>query len=258
MAKLGKKTSYLQALRELRRMIFDGVLRAGERVAEVALAEEIGVSRTPLREAMARLVEEGLLERMPAGGHRVRSFTRADVVDAIILRGVMEGAAARIAAERGVRPEEIAGCRRILAEIDEALGASEAETDFDRYTELNAAFHDRMISLCGSEVIAREARRVSALPLAGPSAFMSGQSAQPETLRSLFVAQDHHRTLIDAIENREGARAEAIAREHARLAQRNLDFLLSDGHALADRVPGMTLVRQTPEREAAAGGRTMN
>lgn len=258
MAGIEKKTSFLKALREMRRMITDGALPPGERVSEVALAGRIGVSRTPLREAMARLVEEGLLERLPAGGCKVAVFSRADVIDAIVLRGVMEGAAARLAAERGADAADLKACRDVVAKIDGALGASEAETDFDRYTELNAEFHDRLIALCRSDVVMREARRISALPLAGPSAFLSGQSAQPETLRSLFVAQDHHRTILDAIEAREGARAEAIAREHARLAQRNLDFLLYEDHALADRVPGMSLVREPTAARTSRAGTVLN
>ena len=73
------------------------------------LAKEFSISRTPIREALSRLAEEGLLERARGGGFVVRSFAIADVLDMIELRGVLEGTAARLAAERGVSAAKLAG-----------------------------------------------------------------------------------------------------------------------------------------------------
>ncbi|HEY5294428.1 MAG TPA: GntR family transcriptional regulator, partial [Gaiellaceae bacterium] len=84
----------------LRELIFEGAFAKGERVAEVELSDRLQVSRTPLRTALMRLAHEGLLEPLPGGGFVVASFARGDVVDAIELRGVLEGTAARLAAER--------------------------------------------------------------------------------------------------------------------------------------------------------------
>lgn len=90
-----------RAVIELREKILSGELPGGMRLFEVPTAELLDISRTPVREALSRLTEEGLLNRLPGGGFVVRRFGFADVVDAIEIRGVMEGTAARLAAERG-------------------------------------------------------------------------------------------------------------------------------------------------------------
>lgn len=242
MAEAEKKISFQRALMGLRERILTGALSMGDRVSEVALARDLGVSRTPVREAMSELVEQGLLERMPTGGCMVRSLTREDVVDGIELRGTIEGLACRLAAERGAPEAEFLACEAILAQIDVALGPSADQPDFERYLDLNAEFHTMLGGLSGSAVVQKELERVAAMPMAGPSAFLQGQAMFQHTLRSFIVAQDHHRSILDAIRGREGARAEAMAREHARLALRNLDFFLGDGARHAWRIPGITLV----------------
>src|SRR5919109_1307556 len=87
----------LRAALTLRELILDGELPPGVRVAEIPLSVRIGVSRTPLRLALARLEHEGLLTALSAGGFIVRQFTREEIADAIELRGVLEGTAARLA-----------------------------------------------------------------------------------------------------------------------------------------------------------------
>lgn len=225
----------------LRALIMSGEFGAHERLPEVALSERLGVSRTPLRQAMDRLVAEGLLERVRSGGCRVARFDLADVVDAIELRGVLEGTAARLAAERGADPRLLARAEGILAEIDRAVEVQGA-VDFDAYVRLNARFHEVLARLPDSAVIEREVIRVTRLPLASPSAFLRGQEVMPDFWPSLVRAQAQHRAIIDAITEREGARAEALAREHARLARENLAFLTNADPRLATRVPGLSLI----------------
>ena len=82
-------------------MILRGDLAPGERLAELALAERLGVSRTPIRQALPALAREGLLAAAGRRGYVVRSFSPQDVVDAIETRGLLEGLAARRVAERG-------------------------------------------------------------------------------------------------------------------------------------------------------------
>src|SRR4051794_31806763 len=93
MEEAGSQT--LRAALALRELILDGELPPGVRVAEIPLSERIGVSRTPLRLALARLEHEGLLTSLSSGGFIVRQFTREEIADAIELRGVLEGTAAR-------------------------------------------------------------------------------------------------------------------------------------------------------------------
>ena len=77
-------------------------MRPGERISELQAVETTGVSRTPVRMALVRLEEEGLLEAIPSGGFMVKAFSERDILDSIELRGTLEGLAARFAAERGV------------------------------------------------------------------------------------------------------------------------------------------------------------
>ena len=100
-----------RALLSLRELILSGELKSGERLSELTLVERLGVSRTPVRAALMRLSEEGLVASMPAGGFSVRAFTEADVFDAIEIRGTLEGLAVRFAAERGVSAAQIAALR---------------------------------------------------------------------------------------------------------------------------------------------------
>src|ERR1700740_3158358 len=98
---------YKNVALRLREMILRGELPPGERLAEVALAERLGVSRTPIRQALPALAREGLRAASARRGFVVRSFSPQDVLDAVETRGVLEGLAARRVAERGATPELI-------------------------------------------------------------------------------------------------------------------------------------------------------
>ncbi len=237
-------THAMRAQIHLREQILGGELPGGTRLFEVALAEQLAISRTPIREAMSRLAEEGLLERVRGGGFRVRSFDFDDVMDAIELRGVLEGTAARLAAERGADAAALARMNRLLADLDGCFGAAPGQVDFEAYAENNSRFHAALAALPGSRTIEREIARATQLPFASPSAFLP-DSAQLAAFRlSLNLAQEQHRALIEAIAARQGARAESIAREHARTAQRNLHHILAGDRALIGQVPGLGLVAQ--------------
>ncbi|MBC5767914.1 GntR family transcriptional regulator [Ramlibacter albus] len=232
----------VKAQLRLRELILAGELPGGERIAELALVERLGVSRTPIRAALARLEHEGLLQALPGGGYAVRVFSERDVADAIELRGTVEGVAARLAAERGVDASALAAARECLDAVDKVLARrSLTDADFSRYVELNERFHSLMWSMCGSAVIEREIERVVSLPFASPSGFVVVQSNSPRARDMLVVAQDQHRQVLDAIERREGTRAESIMREHARIAQRNLrEAVRGQQH---ERMPAVRLIR---------------
>ena len=208
---------------KLREMVLAGELQAGSRITELALVEKLGVSRTPIRAALIRLEQEGLLQQMPSGGFAVRKFSEADVADAIELRGTIEGLAARIAAERGTLDADLERAHQCLDAIDLLLREPVLhEEAFSRYIDLNAKFHALLGDFSASPVIQRELERVGSLPFASPSGFVGVQANSPKARDMLIVAQDQHRQVMQAIAQREGARAEAVMREHSRLAQRNL------------------------------------
>jgi GntR family transcriptional regulator, vanillate catabolism transcriptional regulator len=227
----------------LREMILAGELAGGSRIAELAIVERLGVSRTPIRAALVRLEQEGLLQALPGGGFAVRTFSERDAADAIELRGTVEGLAARLAAERGVAEGLLAQANECLADIDEVLGRRALDDGaFLAYVTLNQRFHNLVCEMAGSTVIAREIERVVSLPFASPSGFVVHQANSPQSRDMLIVAQDQHRQVLDAIAQREGARAESIMREHSRIAQRNLRDVMQ-GHN-PERMPGVRLIRR--------------
>lgn len=237
-----EETGLTQAMRAqivLRERILAGDFAPGTRLLEVPMAEDLQISRTPVRDALARLAEEGLLDRAPGGGFVVRSFALADVLDALEVRGVLEGTAARLAAERGADPAPLAA--RVAA-LDRAFDIQAGTVDLALYAEANAAFHDVLWRLAGSAILLRELDRAARLPFASPSAFLHESNRDAAFRRSLFTAQDQHRALAEAVAVREGARAESVAREHARLARRNLAAALAAGSDAIRSVPGLALV----------------
>ncbi|MBY6089637.1 GntR family transcriptional regulator [Maritimibacter alkaliphilus] len=236
------KTHTMRALVELRKRIIDGDIPGGTRLFEVALAEDLQISRTPVREAMSRLAEEGLLERARSGGFLVRSFAYADVIDTIELRGVLEGTAARLAAERGVSDAKLKEIGAIVQKLDLCIGETPDDVDFTGYSELNSEFHEVLAALPGSATLERELDRAKRLPFASPSAFLPDKTQLSKFRRSLHVAQEQHREIVTAIHRREGARAEALAREHAQAARRNLEYIFSKDRSLVSSVPGLALV----------------
>jgi len=200
------------------------------------------VSRTPLRLALTTLAHEGLLESLSGGGFVVRSFTRGDIADAIELRGVLEGMAARLAAERLRPQDQIEPLARTTAQLDEVVDDISPES-LARYVELNDVFHETLVALAASEVLERAVANVVVLPFASPGALVASQAVLPRTREILTVAQHQHRVLVDAIRNGQGTRAEEVAREHARLALLNLDLVLED-HAALERLQGAPLLRR--------------
>ena len=235
------RTNSLRAVIELRQRILSGKLPGGTRLYEVALAEELNISRTPVREAMSRLAEEGLLERVQGGGFVVRSFAYADVIDMIELRGVLEGTAARLAAERGPLPDRLAAIQATLTTIDGCFSAN-GDVDFEGYARLNAVFHEQLAGLVGSTVIEAEIARVVRLPFASPSAFLPDGSRIENFRRTLTSAHIQHHAIVEAIIAREGARAEALAREHTRAARRDVDYIFQRDPRAFPQVAGLSLV----------------
>jgi GntR family transcriptional regulator, vanillate catabolism transcriptional regulator len=233
----------VKALMSMRELLLTGELTPGQRVSEIWAVDRLGVSRTPVRAALARLQEEGFLEPLPGGGYAVKSFTAQDTFDAIEIRGTMEGLAARLAAERGADPERLEALDDILGQIDDLLDRPEiSPEDCAAYARLNEAFHTCIAEAPGGQMLRRQTERAAALPFAHPSGFVKAQAERQDMRRILIIAQDHHRCVVDAIRHREGARAEALMREHARLATRNLRLALENQRALG-LVAGARLIR---------------
>ena len=236
-------TQTARATLALREMLVQGRFRPGERIREVPLAERLSVSRIPLHLALERLAHEGFLEVRPTRGFVVQGFSTDDIYDAIELRGLLEGAAARLATERLRDPSEVEPMREAANEIVNLVRRHRLTIEsFSRYIELNATFHNTLVELSRSRMLRRAIAQACSLPFASPSAFLNRQYISPE-LQDLFViSADQHCAIADAIANREGMRAEVLTREHARVARRNLEDALKNREQL-DHVPGAKLIK---------------
>ena len=230
-----------RAVLRLRELILRGEFEAGERVSEAPLTSRLGASRTPIRLALERLAHEGLLEPYPTGGFVVRRFTLGEVFDGIEVRGLLEGAAARMAAERLENESELAALRSIQEEMD-ALGEPMSET-FPDYLAMNDRFHEEVLSLAKSEPLRHGLDRLVSAPLTSRPALVSLQNKFPEATDIFIIGRDQHLRIIEAISRRQGARAESIAREHALIARRALELALNHEDFLIALPGGLLLQR---------------
>jgi GntR family transcriptional regulator, vanillate catabolism transcriptional regulator len=237
-----------RALFKLRESLLRGEFAPGERMSELRLVARLGVSRTPIRMALERLAHIGLLDVNASGGFTVRGYTPSEALDAIEVRGVIEGTAARLAAERLTDSTEVDPLRQLANEMDrlERLTLD----SFAHYMDLNEALHASIINLAKSAMVERAYEHATSLPFASPSAMVFPTSGLANADEALATAKEHHRSIIDAIQTRQGTRAEHLAREHAFIGRRVLTMALSDTNALS-RVPGASLISLTAPRPRA-------
>lgn len=213
-----------QAVVHLREMILRGKLAPGQRVAEAPLAEELGMSRTPVRQALPMLAQEGLLSLHETRGYMVRAFTWAEVVDAIDLRGVLEGLAARRVAERGTSKAFLREVRSCLSDGDSILNKRRIEEkDEAHYAEMNARFHALILEEAGSSILSAAVERNSHVPFAGPQALAFDQTNLERMYDILHYAHRQHHGIVEALERGQSGRAEALMREHANAVKESIN-----------------------------------
>jgi GntR family transcriptional regulator, vanillate catabolism transcriptional regulator len=197
-------------------MILHGELTPGQRVGEVALASSLGVSRTPIREALPILAQEGLLTQLDTRGFVVREFTPQEIMDAIDVRGMLEGMAARMLAEQGPPRRLMQSLYDCLREGDEIFAKRHlVESDEARYGEMNKQFHALIVQGAGSKVIADAIERNSRIPFAAAHAIAFDKVDLRGMYDSLWSAHRQHHAIVQAFENGEGSRVAALMFEHA-------------------------------------------
>ena len=230
----------------LRQHIVSGRLAAGERLAEIPVAQSLGVSRTPVRLAFRALAQEGLLELAGKRGYVVRRFSETDVRAAIEVRGVLEGLAARHLAERGL-PDAVRTTLAQCLDEGEALLAKGhlVEADMAGWSALNLRFHHALIGAHDSPVIAEAIARNNHLPFASADSIVLDREALPAEYQRLRVAQLQHRLVFDALLRGESARVEMLMREHAWVGLRYAELL-------APLPPPPPLPAETPEKPRPA------
>lgn len=193
----------------LRAAILSGYYRPGQRLTEVALAEEFQTSRTPVVGALKSLSEQGLVRYEPNRGYWVRDFSIDEVLEAYEVRANLEGLACRLAAERGISKEA-------ALVLDECLHIGNSISSGDRlqhsehalYQAMNVRFHNTIVEACGNRQLPDFIRKSHELPLASDRVVMW------KTVEIVRRSHDAHVRVLDAIRNRQGARAEFMMQEH--------------------------------------------
>jgi DNA-binding GntR family transcriptional regulator len=186
------------------------------RLDERQLCQDLGVSRTPIREALSVLEQEGFVRSVPRRGIFVVRKSKREIVDMITVWAAIEAMAARLAATRA-SSEEIAGLRQVLAAFDDDPSGQISE-----YSDANMAFHKAIIRLGGIELMA---------------SLTDTLFVHMRAVRAVTMTQDNrarrsvadHRAIIAALEARDASRAERLVREHtmglAAHVERHGDFL---------------------------------
>lgn len=207
----------------IRELIVEGVLSPGSRVAEASIAERLGVSRTPIRNALPALASEGLLEPAGKRGYAVRNFTVEDSYRATEIRCVLEGYAARELASRDDRAAIVDSLRESLAEGDAifAKGYVILE-DEEAYATMNGRFHELIVSGARDALLADLVHRVYSVPFVAPNVVASNRIPLDEIYPILMSGHRQHHAIVDAIESGQPDVAESLMRGHSTPARRTL------------------------------------
>jgi DNA-binding GntR family transcriptional regulator len=194
---------------ELREAIVTGQLEPGTRVVEVDVARRYDVSRTPVREALKRLLAERLLERHPRVGLIVRDAEEPELDEVFALREVLDGLASRLAANR-ISDEELIKLALIHGRFGEAVAAERAE----QCAAINIAFHDAIYAAAANRVLTAISRDLRDFV----RQFSAGAAYFSDSQRMADVVHEHA-AILAALQARNPADAEAAARYHIRTSR---------------------------------------
>ena len=203
----------------LRDMILGGQFPTGFHLQEIPLARLMGVSRTPIREALATLSHEGLVEPGPKRGYKVRTFTIDEIMDAYEVRANLEGLAARLLAEKGVMPDIADRLERALADGDRMLERGLQAHDQAEWLEMNNAFHLILVTATGNAMLAAFVAQSHRVPLAS-ARHVHWYKFDRENFDLARRAHEAHHEVYEAVAKGQGVRAESLMREHIYFSQR--------------------------------------
>ncbi len=171
---------------------------------ERRLAEELGVSRTPVREALSRLEQEGLVQTIPRRGAFVVRKSKKQILELICVWAALEGMAARLATKHATN-EELASLRKLFATFDDSDGA---RAHIDEYSQTNIDFHQSIMQLSKCDLLMQLAEDL----------FVHMRSIRSQTIKERDRAAQSiidHMRIIEALEKRDTDLAERLVREHA-------------------------------------------
>lgn len=200
----------------LREAIISATLKPGERLMEIQLAEEMGVSRTPVREAIRKLELEGFVVMVPRKGAYVAGISMKDIADVFEIRAALESLAAGLAAER-ITEEELEQLERILVKIGECV----QKNDLGQLIDVDTEFHDTLYKACRNE---RLVQIVSNLR----EQIQRARTASLSTPGRMKDALEEHKKIVEAVSERNVELAQQLAREHIENAENTMLDVLNE------------------------------
>ena len=203
----GIQVSKRKSLREevydsLRRSILHGKLKAGQRLIEEQLAHQIGISRTPVREAFHKLEKDDLVTRLPKGGFAVREFTRADVEEIFGIRCALESYAAYLATLH-MTPDKLSPLEKKLEELQKAL----ENRDTNKVVQFNTEFHNLLYKACKSKKLADMINTYT-------DYFYRYRAAFPINEDNFKYTVEDHKSMLDAMKKKNPRLVEKLVRAH--------------------------------------------
>ncbi len=203
---IGGEASGSHAYQTLRELVLNGEYGPGSRLKEAEIASRLGVSRTPVREALLQLEGEGLVELIPNRGAVVRELSRADVHEILVLRAILEAYCASTAATN-MRAEEIDELEALHDRLVAEAAAPEGEGQVASLVALNAGFHRAVIRGSGNTRIGALLEKLVAIPDGWRADFWGSE-------RHRDAAIVYHLEIVDAIRARDPLRADAVMKSH--------------------------------------------
>lgn len=222
----------------LRDAIIDGRLEPGQWLRQEALAQELGVSQMPIREALKRLVAEGLAERMPYRGVRVVEFSPGDIADMCTVRLILESLAVRFATPH-LTAEQIAQLKQNLREA----ATCTAPDQMARRRQLNDEFH---LTICHASDHGYLTRQLDALWDWFPTVMLYEGMRRQQELSSVRLARENeeHWAILSAIERQDPLQAEEETRRHVRNLSLELTEVLGIPAELIEPLIGLSGVQE--------------
>jgi DNA-binding GntR family transcriptional regulator len=203
----GIRVSKRKSLREevydsLKKSILHGKLKGGQRLIEETLANQIGISRTPVREAFHKLERDDLVTRLPKGGFAVREFTREDVEEIFGIRSALESYASYLATIH-ISPEKISQLEKKVKESKNAL----EKGDDEKVIQLNTEFHDLLYKSCKSKKLFEMINNFR-------DYFFRYRSFLLRTEKGVDYSIEDHRRMLEAMKKKNPRLVERLVRNH--------------------------------------------
>lgn len=202
-----------QVFEQLKKMIFDGEFRPGNRIIESEVAESIGISRTPVREALHKLEAERLIVRLPKGGYVVKGMSISEIEEIFDIRVLLESFAGYLAAKRW-NDKQLAPLEEKLKEFEKYLLIN----DLKELTRVNTEFHELLYALSKSPKLIQMINNLR------DEIFLLREILL-ESMKMGSLSHNDHKEIIKAIKNREAEKVERLLKEHI---LRGKDFVITE------------------------------